>query len=174
MAPALALLGKYLLANGLPLVANAIMTKGKEVVEEKLGVKLEPNMTNEQLLSLKQREMEHQEFLISAAMEKQKLDLDDFRAEVGDKDSARKRDVEFIKSSMVNWRAHTMFIIACVGVAWLVYIVWTTSNIDEFTKGVVTLILGRCLGWLDNIYNFEFGTTRGSRSKDEVIRHLTE
>jgi len=29
------------------------------------------------------------------------------------------------------------------------------------------------LGYLDNIYSFEFGTTRGSRDKDDTIKNLT-
>ena len=33
-----------LLANGLGLVANAVLAKGKKVVEDKLGVELKPDM----------------------------------------------------------------------------------------------------------------------------------
>jgi len=35
-----------LLANGLSLVANAVMAKGKKVVEDKLGVELKPDMSS--------------------------------------------------------------------------------------------------------------------------------
>ncbi len=38
-----------LLSNGLNLVANAVMAKGKKVVEEKLGVELKPDMSPEDL-----------------------------------------------------------------------------------------------------------------------------
>lgn len=36
-------------------------------------------------------------------------------------------------------------------------------------KGAVTLILGRALGWVEQVFSFEFGTTRQSRVKDETI-----
>jgi len=75
MLPALVVLGKMLLANGLPLIANAVLTKGKEVVEDKLGVKLDVGMTQDQLFALKQKEFEHQEFLIQAALEEKKVDF---------------------------------------------------------------------------------------------------
>jgi hypothetical protein len=48
---------------------------------------------------------------------------------------------------------------------------YTISN--EFAKGVVTLVLGRFLGYVDNIYSFEFGTTRSSARKDATINSLT-
>ena len=38
-----------LLANGLGLVANAVLAKGKKVVEDKLGVELKPEMSSEDL-----------------------------------------------------------------------------------------------------------------------------
>jgi hypothetical protein len=51
--------------------------------------------------------------------------------------------------------------------------VWKDPNINEYVKGIFTLVLGRFLGYLDNIYSFEFGTTRGSKEKDETIKNLT-
>ena len=38
-----------LLSNGLSLVANAVMAKGQQFVEDKLGVKLAPDMSPEQV-----------------------------------------------------------------------------------------------------------------------------
>lgn len=72
-----------------------------------------------------------------------------------------------------NWRAHLMFIFAVVVVMLLTYLVWDSDNLTEYTKGIFTLVLGRFLGYLDNIYNFEFGTTRQSRTKDETINKLS-
>jgi len=42
MAPLLAGIVKVLLANGLPMIANAAVAKGAEWVEERTGVKLDP------------------------------------------------------------------------------------------------------------------------------------
>jgi hypothetical protein len=81
--------------------------------------------------------------------------------------------VEFIKRGMTNNRANVMFFLAVCMVGLLVWIVWKDQNINEYVKGIFTLVLGRFLGYLDNIYSFEFGTTRGSKEKDETIKQLT-
>lgn len=162
-----------LLAQGLSLIGNAVMAKGKEWVEEKTGVKIQPNMSDEDLLRLRQYEMQHEEELMRLRLEDNKLDLETFREEVKDRGSARDRDIEFIKRGMTNNRANFMFFLAVVMVGVLVWIVWKDQSINEYVKGIFTLVLGRFLGYLDNIYSFEFGTTRGSKEKDETIKQLT-
>ena len=89
--------------------------------------------------------------------------------EFKDRDSARVRDADLAKAGKKNYRADLMFILAVAVICGLVYLIWKDQTINEFLKGIVTLVLGRFLGYLDNIYNFEFGTTRGSRDKDLTI-----
>lgn len=89
-----------------------------------------------------------------------------YLADVAD---ARKRDVA---RAAHNYRADSMYILAVTLIAALVYAV-LSSDMDEYAKGIVTLVLGRFLGYLDNIYNFEFGTTRSSKVKDSTIENLT-
>lgn len=162
-----------LLAQGLSLIGNAVMAKGQEWVEQKTGVKIKPNMSDEDLLTLRRYEMQHEEELMRLRIEDNKLDLETFREEVKDRGSARDRDIEFIKRGMTNNRANFMFFLAVVMVGILVWIVWKDQSINEYVKGIFTLVLGRFLGYLDNIYSFEFGTTRGSKEKDETIKQLT-
>jgi len=70
-----------LLTNGLGLVANAVMAKEQEFVENKLGVKLSPNMPPEQIAQIKVAEMEHEEELMRLRLEENKLDIEAFKAE---------------------------------------------------------------------------------------------
>lgn len=58
-----------LLQNGLSLLANAVLAKGKDWVEQKTGVKLGENLSPEQLTLLKQKEMEHEEELLRLKIE---------------------------------------------------------------------------------------------------------
>ncbi len=162
-----------LLAQGLSLIGNAVMAKGQEWVEQKTGVKIQPNMSEEDILALRRYEMQHEEELLRLRIEDNKLDLETFREEVKDRGSARDRDIEFIKRGMTNNRANLMFFLAVVMVGAMVWIVWKDQSINEYVKGIFTLVLGRFLGYLDNIYSFEFGTTRGSKEKDETIKQLT-
>lgn len=66
-----------LLSQGLSLIGNAVMAKGKDWVEEKTGVKIEPNMSDKDLLTLKQYEMDHQEELLRLRIEEKKLGIDE-------------------------------------------------------------------------------------------------
>jgi hypothetical protein len=70
-----------LLSNGLGLVANAVMAKGKEWVEDKTGVKIAPDMPPEQIAQLKIAEMQHEEELMRLRLEENKLDIEAFKAE---------------------------------------------------------------------------------------------
>jgi hypothetical protein len=162
-----------LLSQGLSLISNAVMAKGKDWVEEKTGVKLDQPLTEADALKLRQYEMDHEEELLRLRIEDNKIDLESFKEEVKDRGSARERDMEFIKRGVTNNRANVMFFLAVVMVGLLVWIVWKDQNINEYVKGIFTLVLGRFLGYLDNIYSFEFGTTRGSKEKDETIKQLT-
>lgn len=162
-----------LLAQGLNLIGNAVMAKGKEWVEEKTGVKIQPNMSDEDMLRLRQYEMDHEEELMRLRIEESKVDLETFKEEVKDRESARDRDSMFVRMGRHNWRADIMVALAALAVAWLVWMVWKQPDLNEYVKGIVTLVLGRFLGYLDNIYSFEFGTTRGSKDKDETIKQLS-
>lgn len=101
----------------------------------------------------------------------QEADLD--KAYLADRADARKRDAVFISSGTRNYRADVMFFLAVAMIAALVWLVWKDPTINEYMKGIFTLVLGRFLGYLDNIYNFEFGSTRASKTKDATIENLT-
>jgi hypothetical protein len=162
-----------LLAQGLNLLSNAALAKGKDWIEEKTGVSLDQPLSQEDITKLRQYELEHEEELLRIRLEENKLSLDEFRIEVDDRKSARERDAAYIKAGTHNYRADLMFLLAVCMIAGMVYIVWQDQGINEYVKGIFTLVLGRFLGYLDNIYNFEFGTTRSSRSKDETISKLS-
>lgn len=171
MAPIVA----ALLQHGFSILGGALLSKGKDVVEEKLGIDVDKALgTEEGRIRLKQLEMEHEQWLVEADIRRNEQELQGFKIEVEDRGSARARDAEFIKAGMHNSRADMMFILAVIVICGLVYIVWKDQSVNEYVKGIFTLVLGRFLGYLDNIYNFEFGTTRNSRTKDVTIEQLSK
>lgn len=173
MVPIAAALLSTLASNGLSLLSSAIQAKGKEVVESTLGVKIADNPTPKEVENLRQLQFDHEERLLELGIEKAKQELEEFKEEVKDRDSARSRDSEFIRRGVHNYRADIMVALAALAVAGMVYLVWSSPDLNEYVKGIVTLVLGRFLGYLDNIYSFEFGTTRGSKDKDDTIKQLT-
>ena len=66
-----------LASQGLGLLANAVMAKGKDVIEKQLGVSIDTSLnTPTGILELKKLEFAHEEFLIAAAQKKAELDLE--------------------------------------------------------------------------------------------------
>ncbi|MEO8101937.1 MAG: hypothetical protein ABI790_05390 [Betaproteobacteria bacterium] len=71
-----------------------------------------------------------------------------------------------------NSRLNLLIVLAFLMVFFCAVVaIWMTS-IPEYAKSIVTFLLGRYSGYVDNIYSFEFGTTRGSKEKDEAISNL--
>lgn len=75
MIPIVASLLGSLAENGLGLLSSAIQAKGKEVVENTLGVKIPDAPTSEDVAKLRQLQFEHEEKLLELGIEKAKLEL---------------------------------------------------------------------------------------------------
>jgi hypothetical protein len=73
-----ALLGT-LAQNGLGLLASAIQAKGKQVVEEKLGVKISDNPTPAEVANLRQLQYDHEERLLELGIEKARIEQEELR-----------------------------------------------------------------------------------------------
>lgn len=121
-----------LLSEGLGLIANTLLVKGQQFVEEKTGIKLEPNMSEENILKLKQYELEHEEELLKLRIEENKIDLEAYKLEVQDKESARDREVELNASPNASWLSkNNTSIIALVFIfAYLVFVVLSAFVVD--------------------------------------------
>ena len=66
-----------LLAQGLSLLGNAVLAKGKDWVQEKTGVNLDQPLSAEDVLRLKQYEMDHEEELLRLRIDEKKLGIDE-------------------------------------------------------------------------------------------------
>jgi len=79
MLPFLMPLLTTLAGNGLNILAGAITAKGKDVVEDVLGIKIPDDaakLTPELISQLKIKEMEHEEKLIELSLEEAKIELE--------------------------------------------------------------------------------------------------
>ena len=75
MIPIVASLLSSLAENGLGLLSSAIQAKGKEVVENTLGVKIPDAPTPEDVAKLRQAQFDHEEKLLELGIEKAKMEL---------------------------------------------------------------------------------------------------
>lgn len=96
------------------------------------------------------------------------------RMYLSDTQNARARDVDLAKAGYRNSRANILamsaYFLVLMGLA---IVVWA-SDMDEFAKGTITLVVGRALGWVEQVFSFEFGTSRASQAKDQTISNLTK
>lgn len=75
MIPIIGALLGTLAENGLGLLSSAIQAKGKEVVENTLGIKIPDNPTPADVEKLRDLQFKHEERLIELGIEKAKLEL---------------------------------------------------------------------------------------------------
>jgi hypothetical protein len=93
-----------LLAQGLGILGNAVLAKGKDVIEDKLGVDIEAlAQTPEGLLKLKQLEVENEQFLLTNALENRKIDLEERKVDVDNTKDARASNTKIQESAQASW-----------------------------------------------------------------------
>lgn len=74
----------------------------------------------------------------------------------------------------VNGRANVLAAGAVLLVIGCLMITVWASRMDDFAKATITLICGRALGWVEQVFSFEFGTTRANKTKGDTINNLTK
>ncbi len=107
------------------------------------------------LLALKTAEEQFQKDMKS-------LDIDLERLVVGDRASARDAATKLAQAGIKNYTIPMLIAAAFITLIVLFVWVWLQPAIPEFAKGIISLAIGRFLGYLDQAYSFEFGSTRQS------------
>lgn len=128
MAP----LVQMLFSQGLNLLGNAVLAKGKEVVEEKLGVKIEQAKPEE----LRRLEIEHEEFLVEAGIRKEQLALEAEKAAQGNVTERWKADM--LSDSWLSKNIRPMILLYLL-VSYTVMSLLSAANINV-TQAYVELL----------------------------------
>lgn len=124
-------------------------------------------MTPEQIASVKMAEIEFAKFL-----KDNDLKLEEVAAK--DRDSARVRDTAFVQANRWNFRADLLALLAVGGLIVCVWFVARDSELPERAVNAIMFVAGVLAAAVRDVYNFEFGSSRGSKDKDEQIRTLTK
>ena len=160
-----------LLQQGLGLIGNAVMAKGKEWVEEKAGVKLDQPLSAEDVNKLRQFEMEHQEELLRLRIEEKKVGIEELQAYMADTNDARNMQVQALKSDDPFVRRFIYFFAIFWSVMSAAYIGFITfGDIPERNVRFADTILGFVLGTLiATIVQFFYGSSKGSQDKTAAL-----
>lgn len=147
-----------LLAQGLGLLGNAVLAKGKEWLEEQTGVDLSKPLSPEDVAKLRQFEMEHEEELMRLRIEDKRLDYEDTQ-------SARDMNTRINESASASTLSKNVpAILALIVIVAGFFLLAMTKEADVRTAvvGLMTLVLG-----------FYFGSSSTSKLKDDTIQSLT-
>jgi len=92
-----------------------------------------------------------------------------------DRQEARLRDIALMNAGRSNVRADIMVVAAAAGLALcLLSLAFFSKELPGEVVGVITTITGIFGICLKDAYNFEFGSSRGSKEKDDSIAALIE
>lgn len=164
-----------LISQGLGLLGNAVIAKGKNVIEDKLGVDLESTLGSEEgRLKLKQLEFDHEEFLIEAAQKKAELDLETEKEYLKDVQSARTMQNTALNQTDVFSKRFIYYFAIMWTLAAMIYIGFITfATIPENNIRFADTILGFLLGTVvAQIIAFFYGSSKSPQAKDDVISQM--
>ena len=157
MLPIIASIVSGLIANGLPKVADAVIEKGVDYVQDKIGIELKPEgqATKEDYAKIQAEAMKHEEFM--AELDQKNMD------------GARNMQLKAMESEDPLVRRFVYFFIAFWSVLSAVYIGCITFGyIPEQNIRFADTILGFVLGTMvASMFQFLLGSSLGSRAKDK-------
>ena len=164
-----------LLGNGLNLVANAVLAKGKKVVEEKLGVELKPDMSPEDLAKIQIAQMEHEEELLKLRLEEDKLDLAELELRLKDTNSAREREVQIStsdKAPLLNKIVTPVLALSILLLTFVLFgvVMFNDTPVEASRKDILIYILGVLSAIASQIVSYYFGSSAGSKEKTDALK----
>ena len=163
LAPLLAKLAE----SGLGLLGNAVLNKGKQVVEEKLGVSLDSLVeTEEGKQALLQLQTDHEEFLISAALDNRKLDLEFDKLQAAGTADARAMNTAIQESQYATWLSKNITPILALLVTFGggAGILWSPES--DVRLGLTALV--------SSVLTYYFGTSKGADKQAAAIQAFSQ
>lgn len=161
MAPIIASIVSGLISNGLPKIADAVIEKGVDYVEGKLGVTLKPEdeMKPEDVKDLRERAMQHKEFM---------AELD-----AKDRASARDREIQISindKAPLINKIVTPVLALGVVTLAFALFGVLLFIDVKPEAKDILIYVLGVLSAAVTQILSYYFGSSQGSKDKNELLK----
>ena len=172
---ALAAILTPLLGNGLNLVANAVMAKGKDFVEKKLGVELKPDMSPEDLAKVQIAQMEHEEELMRLRIEDDKLDLAELQMLLKDTNDARQREVQIAnsdKAPLINKIVTPVLALSILLLTFALFgvVMFNDTPVEASRKDILIYILGVLSAIASQIVSYYFGSSQSSKDKTDALK----
>lgn len=156
-----------LAASGMSMLASAIQAKGKEFIEDKIGIKIPDDtskLTPELLADLKRAEMEHEEDFRNYQIRLAEIELEELQTHVDNTKSARTLGIELSKSdSFLNRNIMPMLAIIVILGGSLILVLSDEPDVRLAANSMMMLVLG-----------YFFGSSQGSKNANAELAKQRE
>jgi hypothetical protein len=166
-----------LLSKGISLLGNAALAKGTDWVKDKTGVDLnKPELSNEDLVTLKKYEMDHEEELLKLQLEDNKLQAAMDEMYLKDTQSARVMQTSALEQDdifskrFIYYLAIFWSVMATIYIGCITFLDIPASNV-RFADTILGFLLGTIVA---QIIQFFFGSSRSSQHKDKLLHAMKE
>jgi hypothetical protein len=159
--PLLAPLLATLASNGLGMVADAVTKKGKEFVEEKLGIDLTQDPSPETVANWKLAAQQHEKELLQMAY--------------GDVANARQREIDVTSAEyapVLNKIVTPLLALGITTLSFILFAILIFVDVDATSKDILIYILGVLSAAVTQILSYYFGSSMGSKDKDDKLNKL--
>lgn len=158
------------LATFAPVVARWLDAgeSGRRVAEQVAGVaKYVTGATSPEDAILRLREDAELQHRFRMEVVERESELE--RAYLQDRADARERDVRMREAGYRNVRADILAVVAVVGLVGLTWMMLYVTVPAGPGRDVLMMLSGALITIVKDVYAFEFGSSRGSKDKDQVI-----
>ena len=162
MLPILASIVSGLINNGLPKVADAVMEKGVDYVQEKLGVELKPEgqATKEDYAKIQEEANRHSEFM----------------AELDEKSTQRATDMQLLAMQSPDplIRRHVYYYAWFITIVSFVYFFAVSfMPVENKNRDFINIILGFLIGTaVNSLIRFFYGSS--NKAQEDVDKKMKE
>jgi hypothetical protein len=172
-----------LVSNGLGLIANAVLARGKAYVKEKTRVDLDKEaLSQEDLIALKKYEMEHEEELLRLRLQDDRLSLEEQKIVFEDLSSARNRQMAIVASDRASWltaNTPSLLAISTVALTFVFFAVFAwlgkySDPANAVAKEIMLYVLGVLSAILTQIFSYYFGSSQDSTEKARAINEILD
>ena len=91
-------------------------------------------------------------------------------AYLADRQDARARDIAIRKNGGENHRANIMLAMAFICLCGIIYVIWQARlDMPDHVFAMLNMTAGALLKMISDAFQFEFGSSRGSKEKDNLV-----
>jgi hypothetical protein len=119
--------------------------------------------------------MEHEEELLRLRIEENKLDLAEFELRLKDTDSAREREVQIStsdKAPLLNKIVTPVLALTLLGMTFFLFgvVMFDNAPVDPSRKDILIYVLGVLSTVATQVISYYFGSSAGSKAKDDMLK----